>query len=58
MGQTDLTIQLERDSFPVFTVSGKRTRDADEIFDGIPGLLDAEAASIRPMARKHSGDGA
>jgi hypothetical protein len=28
--------QLEKDAFPVFMVSGKRTHDAKEIFDGVP----------------------
>src|SRR6266540_6708519 len=29
--------QLEKDVFPVFMVSGKRTYDAKEIFDGVQG---------------------
>ena len=32
--------QLERDAVPVFMVSGKRTYDAKEIFDGVPSLHD------------------
>jgi hypothetical protein len=43
--------QLERDGFPVFMVSGKRTHDAMEIFDGVPSLHDAKAAAI--IARLH-----
>jgi len=38
--------QLEQDAFPVFMVSGKRTHDAKEIFDGVPSLHDAKAAAI------------
>ena len=44
--------QLERDAFPVFMVSGKRTHDAKEIFDGVPSLHDAKAAAI--IARLHA----
>ena len=42
--------QLEKDAFPVFMVSGKRTHDAKEIFDGVPSLHDAKAAAIRLLA--------
>jgi len=44
--------QLEQDAFPVFMVSGKRTHDAMEIFDGVPSLHDAKAAAI--IARLHA----
>jgi len=44
--------QLEQDEFPVFMVSGKRTHDAKEIFDGVPSLHDAKAAAI--IARLHA----
>ena len=44
--------QLEQDAFPVFMVSGKRTHDAREIFDGVPSLHDAKAAAI--IARLHA----
>jgi len=44
--------QLEKDGFPVFMVSGKRTYDAKEIFDGVPSLHDAKAAAI--IARLHA----
>ena len=44
--------QLEQDAFPVFMVSGKRTHDAKEIFDGVPSLHDAKAAAI--IARLHA----
>jgi transposase len=43
--------QLEQEDFPVFMVSGKRTHDAKEIFDGVPSLHDAKAAAI--IARLH-----
>ncbi len=43
--------QLEKEAFPVFMVSGKRTHDAKEIFDGVPSLHDAKAAAI--IARLH-----
>jgi hypothetical protein len=32
--------QLEQDGFPLFMVSGKRTFDAREIFDGVPSTTD------------------
>ncbi len=44
--------QLEQDAFPVFMVSGKRTHDAKEIFDGVPSLHDAKCAAI--IARLHA----
>lgn len=44
--------QLEQDGFPIFMVSGKRTHDAKEIFDGVPSLHDAKAAAI--IARLHA----
>jgi transposase len=44
--------QLEQDEFAVFMVSGKRTHDAKEIFDGVPSLHDAKAAAI--IARLHA----
>jgi transposase len=44
--------QLEQDAFPVFMVSGKRTYDAKEVFDGVPSLHDAKAAAI--IARLHA----
>jgi hypothetical protein len=43
--------QLEKDAYPVFMVSGKRTYDAKEIFDGVPSLHDAKSAAI--IARLH-----
>ena len=47
-----LRFQLENDGFPVFVVSGKRTFDAKEIFDGVPSLHDAKSAAI--IARLHA----
>ncbi len=44
--------QLECEAFPVFMVSGKRTFDAKEIFDGVPSLHDAKSAAI--IARLHA----
>jgi len=44
--------QLEQDGFPLFMVSGKRTFDAREIFDGVPSLHDAKSAAI--IARLHA----
>ena len=44
--------QLEKEAFPVFMVSGKRTYDAKEIFDGVPSLHDAKSAAI--IARLHA----
>ena len=42
---------LEKDGFPVFMVSGKRTFDARELYDGVPSLHDAKSAAI--IARLH-----
>jgi len=47
-----LRLQLERDGFPVFMVSGKRTFDGRELFDGVPSLHDAKAATI--IAKLHA----
>jgi len=44
--------QLEQHGFPIFMVSGKRTHDAKEIFDGVPSLHDAKSAAI--IARLHA----
>jgi transposase len=44
--------QLADDGFAVFMVSGKRTHDAREIFDGVPSLHDAKSAAI--IARLHA----
>jgi transposase len=44
--------QLQHDAFPVFMISGKRTFDAREIFDGVPSLHDAKSAAI--IARLHA----
>jgi transposase len=44
--------QLKLDDFSVFMVSGKRTHDAQEIFDGVPSLHDAKSAAI--IARLHA----
>jgi len=44
--------QLEQDGFTVFMVSGKRTYDARELFDGVPSLHDAKSAAI--IARLHA----
>ena len=46
-----LQYQLEKDGFPVFMVSGKRTFDAREIYDGVPSLHDAKSAAI--IAKLH-----
>jgi len=43
--------QLLADGFPVFMVSGKRTFDAKEVYDGVPSLHDAKSAAI--IARLH-----
>jgi transposase len=47
-----LRYQLEQNAFAVFMVSGKRTFDAREVFDGVPSLHDAKAAAI--IARLHA----
>jgi transposase len=44
--------QLDQDGFPIFMISGKRTHDAKEIFDGVPSLHDAKSAAI--IARLHA----
>jgi len=46
--------QLEQDTFPVYMVSGKRTHDAKEIFDGVPSLHDAKAAAVPRVRRSRS----
>jgi transposase len=43
--------QLLADGFPVFMVSGKRTFDAKEVYDGVPSLHDAKSAAI--IAKLH-----
>jgi transposase len=43
--------QLERQGVPVFRVSGKRTHDAAEVYDGVPSLHDAKSAAI--IAKLH-----
>ncbi|HTW93074.1 MAG TPA: transposase [bacterium] len=43
--------QLQADGFPVFMVSGKRTFDAREVYDGVPSLHDAKSAAI--IAKLH-----
>jgi transposase len=46
---------LHESGFPVFRVSGKRTHDAAEVYDGVPSLHDAKSAAI--IAKLHT-DGA
>jgi transposase len=43
--------QLERAGVPVFRVSGKRTHDAAEVYDGVASLHDAKSAAI--IAKLH-----
>ena len=43
--------QLAKEGFPIFMVSGKRTFDAREVYDGVPSLHDAKSAAI--IARLH-----
>lgn len=43
--------QLVREGVPVFRVSGKRTHDAAEVYDGVPSLHDAKSAAI--IAKLH-----
>jgi len=43
---------LEDGGFAVFRVSGKKTYDAREIYDGVPSMHDAKAAAI--IARLHA----
>ncbi len=47
--------QLLEHGVPVFRVSGKRTHDAAEVYDGVPSLHDAKSAAI--IAKLHA-DGA
>lgn len=42
---------LENNGFAVFRVSGKKTYDARELYDGVPSMHDAKAAAI--LARLH-----
>lgn len=44
---------LEQRGVPVFRVSPKRVHDAAEVFDGVPSLHDAKAATL--IARLHLG---
>jgi transposase len=46
-----LQYHLEKEGFPIFMVSGKRTYDARELYDGVPSLHDAKSAAI--IARLH-----
>jgi transposase len=43
--------QLIEHGVPVFRVSGKRTHDAAEVYDGVPSLHDAKSAAI--IAKLH-----
>jgi len=43
--------QLVSHGFPVFMINGKRTSDAQEVYDGVPSLHDAKAAGI--IAKLH-----
>ena len=43
--------QLLEAGIPVFRVSGKRTHDAREVYDGVPSLHDAKSAAI--LAKLH-----
>lgn len=43
--------QLLEHGVPVFRVSGKRTHDAAEVYDGVPSLHDAKSAAI--IAKPH-----
>jgi len=47
-----LRFALETAGIPVFRVSGKRTFDAREVFDGVPSLHDAMSAAI--LAKLHT----
>ena len=47
-----LRFALETAGIPVFRVSGKRTFDAREVFDGVPSLHDAKSAAI--LAKLHA----
>jgi hypothetical protein len=46
-----LRYQLYDLGVPVFRVSGKRTHDASEVYDGVPSLHDAKCAAI--LAKLH-----
>jgi transposase len=46
-----LRYQLLEAGIPVFRVSGKRTHDAREVYDGVPSLHDAKSAAI--LAKLH-----
>jgi hypothetical protein len=47
-----LRFALENAGIPVYRVSGKRTHDAREVFDGVPSLHDAKSAAI--LAKLHA----
>jgi transposase len=47
-----LRYQLSELGVPVFRVSGKRTHDAQEVYDGVPSLHDAKSAGI--LAKLHA----
>jgi transposase len=46
-----LRYQLRQQGLPIFRVSGKRTHDAAEVYDGVPSLHDAKSAAI--IAKLH-----
>lgn len=46
-----LRYQLQQQGVPVFKVSGKRTHDSAEVYDGVPSLHDAKCAAI--IAKLH-----
>ncbi len=47
--------QLLERGVPVFRMSGKRTHDAAEVYDGVPSLHDAKSAAI--IAKLHADGG-
>jgi transposase len=47
-----LRYQLSELGIPVYRVSGKRTHDAQEVYDGVPSLHDAKCAGI--LAKLHA----
>jgi hypothetical protein len=47
-----LRFALENADIPVYRVSGKRTHDAREVFDGVPSLHDAKSVAI--LAKLHA----
>jgi transposase len=47
-----LRFALETSGIPVYRVSGKRTFDAREVYDGVPSLHDAKSAAI--LAKLHA----